>query len=171
MKRIVLCVLALLLSVCMLCACGSDSENGASDSSANASKAESSVDLNNVLADINSQFGISDLKVVKDKNALELYYQISAADVKQFAAEFSKDTSENPQEIILVEAVNEDAAKSIESALKNIQQSRISNAKSYTPELVEVYEKCNVVVDGVNVSLIIDARTDEIRAVYDSYFK
>ncbi len=154
MKRTFICILALLLTVCMLGACG-----------------PKEVELATVMDDINKEFEISGLTEIEEADKLELYYQIKADDVKQFAAEFSKDTSKNPQEIVLVEAVDEDAAKSIETSLKNILQTRLSNAKSYTPELVAVYDSCDVVVEGLYVSLIIDAKADDIRDFYDTYFE
>lgn len=170
MKRIFLCVLALLLCVSILCACGDDTKSSEKAASGN-SESKSAVDLAAVMDDISKQFDLSALKAIEDKETLELYYQITASNVKQCAALMSTDTSVNPQEVILVEAVDENAAKEVETTLKNIQQSRLSNAKSYTPELVDLYESCDVVVDGVYVSLIIETRADEIREVYDSYFK
>ena len=154
MKRTLLCVVSLLLSVCMLVACGS----------------AKSVDLKTVFDDINSKFGFTDLIVLEEASKLNRYFQIDESKVKQFAAELSTESSVFT-EIILIEAVDEAAAKEMVTALNNHLQTRKDEAKSYNPESVAMLDKCTVENNGTYVTLIIDEKASEIRDLYNSYFK
>ena len=153
MKKIAICLLSLVLSLCMLTACGT-----------------ADVDLKVVFDDINSQFGISGLTVIEDASKLNRYYMIEESKVEQFAAEFSAESSVFT-EIVLIKAVDEAAASEIATLLNNHLQSRLSEAKSYNPESVAMLEGCTVETNGVYVSLIIGENAAEMKAVYDSYFK
>lgn len=153
MKRIAICLLSLVLSLCMLTACGT-----------------ADVDLKTVFDDINSQFGITGLTVIEDASKLNRYYMIEEDMVEDFAAEFSAESSVFT-EIVLIKAVDEAAASEIATLLNNHLQSRMSEAKSYNPESVAMLEGCSVETNGVYVSLIVDEKAAEIKAVYDSYFK
>ena len=153
MKKIAICLLSLVLSLCMLTACGT-----------------ADVDLKTVFDDINSQFGITDLTVIEDASKLNRYYMIDESKVEQFAAEFSAESSVFT-EVVLIKAVDEAAASEIATLLNNHLQSRMSEAKSYNPESVAMLEGCSVETNGVYVSLIIGEKAAEMKAVYDSYFK
>lgn len=153
MKKLGICLLSILLSLCILSACGT-----------------AQVDLKTVFDEINSQFGISDLTVIEDASKLNRYYMIEEDSVKQFAAEFSAESSVFT-EIVLIEAVDDASAGEIATLLNNHYQSRLSEAKSYNPESVAMLENCSVEQNGAYVSLIIDEKAAEIKAVYDSYFE
>ena len=153
MKKIAICLLSLVLSLCMLTACGT-----------------ADVDLKTVFDDINSQFGITGLTVIEDASKLNRYYMIDESKVEQFAAEFSAESSVFT-EVVLIKAVDEAAASEIATLLNNHLQSRMSEAKSYNPESVAMLEGCSVETNGVYVSLIIGEKAAEMKAVYDSYFK
>ena len=153
MKKIAICLLSLVLSLCMLTACGT-----------------ADVDLKVVFDDINSQFGITGLTVIEDASKLNRYYMIEEDKVEQFAAEFSAESSVFT-EVVLIKAVDEAAASEIATLLNNHLQSRMSEAKSYNPESVAMLEGCSVETNGVYVSLIIGENVAEMKAVYDSYFK
>ena len=153
MKKIAICLLSLVLSLCILTACGT-----------------ADVDLKTVFDDINSQFGITGLTVIEDASKLNRYYMIDESKVEQFAAEFSAESSVFT-EVVLIKAVDEAAASEIATLLNNHLQSRMSEAKSYNPESVAMLEGCSVETNGVYVSLIIGEKAAEMKAVYDSYFK
>lgn len=157
MKRVFICILALLLSVSMLCACSKDAEE------------TKSVELSKVLADINEKFEFPEQKLIEDDKSLKRYFQIEASDVKQYAIQFATDSTLYSA-VILVEAVDEDAVKNVETSLNNYLQSRLQNAKSYTPEEVSMLEKCKVETNGNYVSLIIADNASEIRDEYNSNF-
>ena len=123
MKKIAICLLSLVLSLCMLTACGT-----------------ADVDLKVVFDDINSQFGITGLTVIEDASKLNRYYMIEEDKVEQFAAEFSAESSVFT-EIVLIKAVDEAAASEIATLLNNHLQSRMSEAKSYNPESVAMLKQ------------------------------
>lgn len=161
-KSILVLVLCLLMSL-SLCAC---TENEGE------TPASQPVNLTVVLADINSKFGFSEdtMRTIEDTDSLDLYYSISPADVKQFAAETTKDTANDITEIILVEAVDADAAKRVADALETRRQSQRDLCNSYSPELVAIIDECPVDTDGNYVSLIISDKGQEITDCYKSAF-
>lgn len=154
MKKLCVCLLLILLSLCMFTACSTRAD----------------VDLQTVFNDINTQFEISDLTVIDDVSKLNRYYMIEEDKVKQYAAEFSAESSVFT-EIVLIEAIDETAASEIATLLNNHYQSRLSEAKSYNPESVQMLESCTVECNGTYVSLIISDKADDIREVYNSYFE
>lgn len=154
MKRFIVSMLAVVLCMTMLFGCSS----------------VKNVDLQTVFDDINTQFSISDLTVIEEAEKLNRYYQIDETKVEQFAAEFSIESSVFT-EIVLIQAVNEDAAKEIANALNNHYQTRLAEAKSYNAEQVSMLEKCSVQQNGTYVSLIIGDKAEEMSAVYNSYFE
>lgn len=168
MKRILICILALLLSVSMLCACSGDKTEGDKGSGNKGSNGKS-VDLAKVLSDINTKFEFPEQKVVEDEKGLERYLQIKGEDVNQYAVQFAKESMTNSA-VILIEAKNSDSVKTVETSLNNYLQSKIQNAKSYTPEAVSMLESCKVETNGNYVSLIIADNAAEIREAYNSNF-
>ncbi len=157
MKRFIALALAALMSVAVLAGCGGSSESSKTESTASAgdvSQVTSSVDLNAVLDKLNSDNGI-DMTKVDDVTKLKRYYQIAAEDVKQFAAENDKSDPNAPIEIVLIEAVDADAAGRVESALNTRYASVLNTYTSYTPDKVDMVKACKVTKDGNFVTLII----------------
>ncbi len=128
------------------------------------------VDLSVVMNDINSSFDASSLTVIETKGELEQYYLIKSEDVESFEAEFSTDSTDMI-EIVLVKAVDEEALENISKSLNNLYISRMSLAQSYDPKTVSMLEKCSVEKNGLYVSLIISDNVDELREIYNSYFQ
>lgn len=87
------------------------------------------VDLKTVLSDINSKYSL-DLKELTDSNDLKKYYSIDTEDVKQFAAEINSD-SNSRVEIVLVEAVDADAASRVNDALSKTYTSIVTQYSGY----------------------------------------
>ena len=144
MKRVISLVLVALIAVAVLAGCGS---NGSGD-------AGKSVDLNAVMDKINSENGLS-LEKVTEAKMLNRYYGVDEKDVKQFAAEMDKSDPNAPIEIVLVEAVDADAAGRVESALNTRYASVLNTYTSYTPDKVDMVKACKVTKDGNFVTLII----------------
>lgn len=151
MKRIAGILLVVLIVVSAMCGCGSSK----------------SVDLQGLMDQINSDFSIGGLKVVEDTSKLKRYYEIDEADVKSFAAEFASDATVY-QEIVLVEAVDSDAAARIATQLENHLDAKLSDAKSYSPESEEMLSKCKVTQSGNYVTLIIGDDAEKIQKVVDA---
>lgn len=154
MKRIISVIVAAVLMMAVLTACG-----GAK-----------AADLNAIMSDINTQFGYTDLKTLEDTDALNRYYQISADGVKQFAAELST-TASQYTEVVLVEATDSTAADSIKTQLAAHLGTQLNTAKSYDAEQVAMIEACSVQQNGNYVWLVVSDKYSEITAIIDAALK
>lgn len=154
MKRIIAIVLAAVLALAMLTACGSAKE----------------VDLKAVMNDINTQFGFSGLKTLESADDLNRYYMINTEDVKQFAAELSTAASQYT-EVVLVEAVDQTASDNVKKQLEAHLNTQLSNAKSYDAEQVAMIESCSVKQSGNFVYLVVSDKFGDISGVIDAALK
>lgn len=127
------------------------------------------VNLQTVLSDINSKYSL-ELDAVSDTDALNKYYNISAEDVKQFAAEIKSDGNERT-EIVLVEAVDSSAAERINSTLTTTYNSIISQYAGYNQEKLPEIKACKVTQDGNYVTMIVASNGPEILNTYYTYFE
>lgn len=168
MKRIIALSLAVIMMAAMFVACGGSKDEKKSDDA-------KSVELSSVLSDINSQFDISDstvqgLKKLETTDELDRYYMIAADDIKQFAAERSS-SSTDFTEIVLVEANDSDAVNKIVTQLNSRLDAQRSTARSYTPEAVDMLEKCSVKTSGNFIYLVINEKQDEIVSLIEKAIK
>lgn len=127
------------------------------------------VDLKTVLSDINSKYSL-DLKELTDSNDLKKYYSIDTADVKQFAAEINSD-SNSRVEIVLVEAVDSDAAARVNEALSKTYTSIVTQYSGYNAEKLPMVEACKVTQDGNYVTMIVADQGPEILETFYGYIK
>ncbi|MBK6088094.1 DUF4358 domain-containing protein [Ruminococcus difficilis] len=154
MKRVFTIIIAAVLALAMLTACGAKN-----------------VDLKKVLDDINSKYDLSTLTAVDNVENLKRYYTIPPEDVKQFAAEFTKAASEGYTEVILIEAVDADAAGRIKTQLDSRLRSQLSDAKSYNAEQVSMIEACSPKDNGNFVWLVISDKQADINADIEKALK
>ena len=114
-------------------------------------------DLTSVLSDINSSFSdaTSNLTQLTDVADLNTYYEISADDVKQFAAEINTDASTAPVEIVLVEAVDSTAAESVKTHLEHRYNAIYGLYSSYSAEQFDMVKDCGVTQSGNFVTMIV----------------
>lgn len=154
MKRIAAIVLAAVLMMAVLTACGGAKE----------------VDLKAVMSDINSRFGYTDLKTIEDADGLNRYYQISADDVKQFAAELST-TASQYTEVVMVEGADADAAGRIKAMLEAHLGTQLNTAKSYDADQVAMIEACSVKQSGNIVYLAVSDKFADITGVIETALK
>ena len=153
MKRIAAIVLAALMLMGVLAACGESSGNSGSTPS---------VDLNTVMTGVNTAFGIGDgMKVLSTTDELKRYYQIEAEDVKSFAAEYSTDAAVYT-EVVIVEANDSAAADRVKAKLDERRTKQLSDAKSYHPEQVAIIEACSTQQAGNIVYLVISDKYSDI---------
>lgn len=155
-------LLSLILSVCLLFAFAGCTGSASND-----------VNLFEVLDSINIKFEISEDEMLRIETAddLELYYNIAPADVKQFAAETTVNSATDVTEIILIEALDKDAAKRVYDALQIRYNSQRDLCASYSAELLAVVNGCSVAQNGNYVTLIMSPDFDEITEWYNSYFE
>lgn len=157
MKKIILSAVAVLMCMCLLTACGGTS------------KTLNDTPLVDAMDRINAEvFGGGDnMRVIDSLDKLELYYGIDPADVKEFAAEVSKNSATEIDEVVLVKAVDEEAAKRVAEKLELRLQSQKDLCASYSAELLAVADKCAVRTEGVFVSLIICEEYDKAVSICD----
>lgn len=130
------------------------------------------VNLFEVLNSINFKFSISEDEMLRIETTddLELYYNIVPADVKQFAAETTVNSATDITELILVEAVDSEAAQRVYDALLVRYNSQRDLCASYSAELLAIVDECSVSQNGNFVTLIMSSDFDNITEWYNSYF-
>ena len=136
MKKVISIVSAFVLCLAIFTGCGAKE-----------------VKLSEVMDKINSDFSLS-LQKLESADELNTYYSIDTADVKQFAAEIDPNNNA-PVEIVLIEAVDADAASRVETALTTRYNAIYSQYSSYTPEQLDMVKACKVTKDGNFVSMIV----------------
>ncbi len=152
MKKVISIASALVLCLAIITGCGAKE-----------------VKLSEVMDKINSDFSLS-LQKLESADELNTYYSIDTADVKQFAAEIDPNNNA-PVEIVMIEAVNADAASRVESALTTRYNAIYSQYSSYTPEQLDMVKACKVTKDGNYVSMIVADKGSEMLDVFYSYVK
>jgi len=130
------------------------------------------VDLKAVLTEVNTKYPneTAGLTEIKDTAELYKYYLISESDVKQFAAEIKTDTSEAPIEIVMVEAKDKSGAGKIKSALNARFTSIKSTYSSYSPEKLDLIEKCGITQKENYVFMVVADNYNSIMDVIDAAF-
>lgn len=156
MKKVTVSVIAILMCMCLLTACGG-------------TKTLNDTPLLDVMAELNTQlFNNGDtMRAIDTTDKLELYYDVDPADVKEFAAEVAKNSATEIDEVVLIKAVDEEAAKRIAEKLELRLQSQKDLCASYSAELLAVADKCAVRTEGVLVTLIITEQYDKAIAICD----
>ncbi len=152
MKKVISIVSAFVLCLAIFTGCGAKE-----------------VKLSEVMDKINSDFSLS-LQTLKSADELNTYYSIDTADVKQFAAEIDPNNNA-PVEIVLIEAVDADAASRVETALTTRYNAIYSQYSSYTPEQLDMVKACKVTKDGNFVSMIVADKGADMLNVFYSYVK
>ena len=152
MKKVISIVSAFVLCLAIFTGCGAKE-----------------VKLSEVMDKINSDFSLS-LQKLESADELNTYYSIDTADVKQFAAEIDPNNNA-PVEIVLIEAVDADAATRVESTLTTRYNAIYSQYSSYTPEQLDMVKACKVTKDGNFVSMIVADKGADMLNVFYSYVK
>ena len=155
MKRVICIVLAAILMVGVLSACGGSAK---------------AVDLKTVMNDINSKYGLTGLKTLESVDDLNRYYTINTADVKQFDAELSTAASQYT-EVVLVEANDQTAADNVKKQLETHLAGQLSNAKSYDAGQVAMIESCSVKQAGNIVYLVVSDKFSDITGAVEAALK
>lgn len=156
MKKVLASLVAIFMCMCVLTACGGE-------------KTLNDIALSDALNEINDQCfdGGENMRLIDSADKLELYYDIAPADVEDFAAEVAKDSATQIDEVILVKAVSEDAAKRIAEKLELRLQSQKDLCASYSAELLAVADQSAVRTQGLLVSLVVTEEYDKTIACCD----
>ena len=126
-----------------------------------------SVDLAAVRTDIQTQLGITDALPLETDALLNLY-GIDSSWVAQ-SASFVTMAGTFPDEVILVEAVDETAAASIQEKLQNRLNEVLVQSESYDPDNYKAAQSCSVRVNGCYVALILSPKQADMAAIYEGY--
>ena len=149
MKKIFAALFATVIALCF-CACGGTSESSAQPSQGSAEAAVSAKPLKEIFEDIKTQVGIENL--TEDK-------------VSEFAGG-NNSSGVSQEEIVLIKAVDDNAAAAVEASLNDRYNSKLEQSRNYNPEQAAVIEKCKVQRDGLYVSMIVSENADRITDIY-----
>ena len=72
-------------------------------------------------------------------------------------------------EIVLFEAVDNDAATAIKEKLESRYQEKLNTSKTYSPEQYAIIEDGDVRQTGVYVAMLVSKEFDTVKEVYESY--
>ena len=120
------------------------------------SSSQKTADLPKVMEDMKAIMENKDMMDL-DESDLMSYYGIEASQVKQFAV-YIDSTGIKGDEIILIEGINADAAKSIKEKIDARYQEKENTMKTYQPEEYAVLKKSKVEQNGNYISLIVSPR-------------
>ncbi len=165
MKKYVVLLLSILLlfSACGKGASGSsagDSSAEASDGSETAGSA-SGIYLSDVKEEIISSLNITEYTEIESERLMDLY-GIDEADIVQSSC-FTTVSGAFPDEVVMVEAKDEEAAKKIAEKLQNRLTEVLNQYKDYDAESYAMAEKCSVDTDGTIVSLFLSSQQEAMK--------
>jgi hypothetical protein len=152
----ILCLVVCAVLLCSLAACSGGDEGKSVDFS-----------VQEAMTDLLAAAPIDDPLTLTEGDMLD-FYGIQGEDMSEFAATMCSNGI-SAQEIVLVKAVSEDSAKTVEEKLQNRLENRKSELKDYLPDQYEIVSNCQVVRDGVYVRLIISPEEEQLVEIYQGY--
>ena len=133
------------------------------------SSSQKTADLPKVMEDMKAILENKDMMDL-DESDLMSYYGIEASQVKQFAV-YIDSTGIKGDEIILIESIDADAAKSIKEKIDARYQEKENTMKTYQPEEYAVLKKSKVEQNGNYISLIVSPQGDDLKEIYNKAFQ
>ena len=112
-----------------------------------------------------ASFELGEEMMPLDGTDLEDVYGIDPADVAQFAAAIN-DTGIKADEIVLVEAVDADAAARVQAILEGRLQDKLNELENYLPGEYAVAKACAVEAEGCFVAMIVAPNAGELTDLY-----
>lgn len=122
-----------------------------------------------IVAKIKKDCDLPDMRDISE-DELDVLYGINKADIAYFAGCVTTD-SLSKDEVIVIEAMDEGEANTIRDRLQDHYDKILAECKEYLPEEYEVVQNCNVVKDGIYVTLFISTDAEEMNKIYNSYVK
>lgn len=104
-----------------------------------------------------------------DTDALLNLYGIREEDVAQ-SASYVTMSGTFPDEIILVEAVDEAAAERIAASLETRLNEVMIQSETYDPDNYKAAQACKVETNGLYISLILSPNQASLTEIYQGYF-
>ena len=183
MKRLasLVAVVLTLTMVLSLAACGSDETTPDSTDTEDTTQSQTTEDTQGTettepaagvdLAALRTQFAtdyeLTDVLEVETEGLNNLY-GITADQVASSASFNAASGAAFPQEIVMIQAVDEAAAADIAGKLESRLSNIAEQAASYDPESLELAETCPVVTDGVYVGMFFSSHYDDMAAAFQS---
>ncbi len=127
----------------------------------------SSVDLETVCQAMIDKIGATD-HLPLDASAFESLYGIEPATLAQGVG-FVTMAGVFPDEVVLLEAVDESAAAAAAEKLQNRLDEVMVQAETYDPDSYAKAKTCEVVTDGCFVRLLLSPKQSELAEVYAQY--
>ena len=155
MKKFV-SILLLVALVLTLAACGGKKEAAPA----------AAVNLSDVLA----KFSLGEEMMALSESDLLDLYGINAADVKQFAGAVNT-SGIKCDEIVLIEAVDADAASRVKTALDTRYQAKLNEMENYLPDEYAIVKECQVTSSGNFVAMIVGPTAAELTKIYTGIVK
>ena len=184
MKRILSVTVALLLLMLALAGCGG-TEEAAEPETAEVTETETTESAEpaeveeaaetvaeaaglSALADqMISDAGITDAIPVS-ADALAAVYGLDASQIADAAGYNASASGAFPQEIILVKAVDTDAASSVAQSFADRLGNIAAQAESYDPDSLALAQKCQVVTNGDYVGLFFSDHYDQLVELFQN---
>lgn len=180
MKRLasLVAVVLTLTMVLSLAACGSNETTPDSTGTEDTTQSQSTDDNQSTepaagvdLAALRTQFvtdyALTDVLEVETEGLNNLY-GITADQVASSASFNAASGAAFPQEIVMIQAVDESAAADIAGKLESRLSNIAEQAASYDPESLELAENCPVVTEGVYVGMFFSSHYDDMAAAFKS---
>ena len=180
MKRILSVTAALLLLLLALAGCGGGAEEAAepettevtevteTEASESAEPAGAEATGLSVLANrMINDAGITDAIPVS-ADALAAVYGLDVSQIADAAGYNASASGAFPQEIILVKAVDSDAAASVAQAFTDRLSNIAAQAESYDPDSLALAQKCQVVTNGDYVGLFFSDHYDQLVELFQN---
>ena len=133
------------------------------------SSSQKTADLPKVMEDMKASMENKDMMDL-DESDLMSYYGIEASQVKQFAV-YIDSTGIKGDEIILIEGIDADAAKSIKEKIDARYQEKENTMKTYQPEEYAVLKKSKVEQSGNYITIIDSPQGDDLKEIYNKAFQ
>ena len=133
------------------------------------SSSQKTADLPKVMEDMKAIMENKDMMDL-DESDLMSYYGIEASQVTQFAV-YIDSTGIKGDEIILIEGIDADAAKSIKEKIDARYQEKENTLKTDQPEEYAVLKKSKVEQNGNYISLIVSPQGDDLKEIYNKAFQ
>lgn len=155
-------VLMVAVMILSFAACSGAGDNGEK------TDAPKTVDLTALKTEMVTQFKI-DSPIDLDNDKLLNQYGIAAESVKA-SGSFIVLTGIFPAEIVMIEAVDENAAKEITDKLQKRLDDLKVQSQSYDPESYAIAQACSVLTNGNYVAMFFSEHGAEMEALYNSKF-
>lgn len=129
------------------------------------------IPIDEVMTKIQTEIELpSDMMNLESVDQLKSYYGIEKELVKDFSAVINSSGVEQ-DEIVIIEAVDKNAVKEIETALNKRLESKKNQMKNYLPEQYKILTECSVKTYSNYVVLFISKDVNKMNDILNTYIK